>query len=195
MFKGSLYAGRAGCEVRRTGATPSDFRSERRDMWQDEPVATAREIFGSSNRAAWSAPLVRWLRERSPNLALDWVFRITRALLPQTCSANWPEMLGELDRLEYWRREPPPSTIFKQKVHELWYLPDRDIAQTAIAHLYASLAQAVCPELRIEGNWLWRVPSLLSRNSFYGQLRREIVEWCIADFETFVAGFGPQGPC
>jgi hypothetical protein len=157
-------------------------------VWHDQPVATARELLADQDRIAWPAPLVRWLRERSFGLALDWVFRITPELLLRTGSPHAVELLADLGELQRWRAAPAPSGVFLQKVEDLWYRPDRDVACTAMSHLCMGLAQVVCPDLEVGDNWLWHVPSLLCDNDFQGQPRTELVEWCLSDFEAFVAG-------
>ena len=154
-------------------------------MWQDQPVATARELLACEHRMAWPAPLVRWLRERSLGLALDWVFRIASEVLPRTGSPHSTELLAELDQLREWRAVPPPSGVFRQKAEELWYRRSRDAARTAMSHLCMELAQVVCPDLEVSVNWLWHVPSLLCDVYFYGEPQSELVEWCLSDFEAF----------
>jgi hypothetical protein len=162
-------------------------------VWQNQPVDTARDILASEQRIAWPAPLVRWLRERSVDLALDWVFRIAPDLLLRTDTPHAAGLLAELQQLGQWRAAPPPSEMFRQKAEDLWYRPNRDIATTAMSHLCRGLAQVVCPDLEIDVNWLWHVPSLLCDNDFRGQPRPELVEWCLADFEAFAAGHVQQG--
>lgn len=164
-------------------------------MWQDQPVATARELLTGGHRFAWPAPLVGWLRERSFGLALDWVFRITPQLLPRTGSPHASELLAEVSELSQWRIVPPPSVVFRQRSEDLWYRTGRDHARTAINHLCVSLAQVVCPDMEVGINWLWYVPSLLCDEGFEvfeGQPRVELVEWCLSDFESFAAGVAQQ---
>ena len=161
-------------------------------MWQVQPVATARGLLTDEHRIAWPAPLVRWLRERSFGLALDWVFRITPELLPRTGSPHTAKLLAEVAELRRWRECPPPSAVFRQRCEDLWYRPNRDPARTAVSHLCMSLAQVVCPDMEVGINWLWHVPSLLCDDDFRGEPRVELVEWCIADFEAFVAGIAPD---
>ncbi len=156
-------------------------------MWEDQPVATARELLASERPYAWPAPLIRWLRERSFGIALDWVFRLSPELLPRTGSPHAAELLAEVDRLRRWRVSPPASGVFKQRCEELWYRPGRDHARTAISHLCMEVAQVVCPDLEVGPNWLWDVPSLLCSAGLEGGPRVELVEWCIADFGVFAA--------
>jgi hypothetical protein len=154
-------------------------------MWQDQPIATAREICASDFGMPWPAPLVRWLRERSPDLALDWVFGIVSELLPRTGSRHAVELLAELRLFQQWRSTPPSSAVCREKAEDLWYRPDRDVARTAMNRLCWSLSQYVCPDLEIGINWLWHVPSLLCQDGFGGRPRPELVEWCLVDFRTF----------
>jgi len=164
-------------------------------VWQVQPVATARELLTGGHRFAWPAPLIRWLRERSFELALDWVFRITPRLLPRTGSPHATELLAEVSELQQWRTVPPPSDVFRQRGEDLWYRPGRDHARTAISHLCVSLAQVVCPDMAVGINWLWHVPSLLCDEGFEvseGRPRVELVEWCVSDFEVFAAGVAQQ---
>ena len=165
-------------------------------MWQVQPVATARELLtGGEHRFAWPAPLVRWLRERSFGLALDWVFRITPELLPRTGSPHTAELLAEVAELLRWRECPPASAVFRQRCEDLWYRPNRDAARTAVSHLCMDLAQVVCPDMEVGINWLWHVPSLLCDTGFEvseGRPRVELAEWCLADFEVFAAGVVEQ---
>ena len=156
-------------------------------MWQDQPVATARELLASDQRIAWPAPLVRFLRERSFDMALDWVFRISFELLRRTGSPHTNELLGELDRLRRWRTDPPPTEAFFQLAEDIWYRPNRDVARTALSHFCMDLAKVVCPDLDIGVNWLWHVPSLLCDDNFHGQPRIDLVEWSLSDFESFAA--------
>jgi hypothetical protein len=128
-------------------------------------------------------------------LALDWVFRITPALLPRTGSPHAAELLAEVEELERWRAAPPASEVFRQRSEDLWYRPVRDHARTAISHLCLSVAQVVCPDLEVGINWLWHVPSLLCDTGFEvseGRPQVELAEWCLADFEVFTAGVAEQ---
>jgi hypothetical protein len=161
-------------------------------VWQDNPVATAREITARDYWMPWPAPLVRWLRARSPNLALDWVFGVVSELLPRTGSPHAAELLGELEQLRRWRSAPPASDVFRQKAEELWYRPDRDIARTSMNRLCWSVMEFMCPDKEIGINWLWLVPSLLCQAGFDGGPRPELVEWCLSDFERFAAGVAEQ---
>ncbi len=149
----------------------------------ERPVAAARELLNGEWRHAWPAPLVRWLRERSLALPLDWVLRCVRELLPRTDTPHCTELLADLDQLERWRSAPPASGVFHDKTEELWYRPDRDNAQLAVCRLHSHLACAVCPDLKIEPNWLWPVVSLLCGHD---RPRADLVAWCIGDFESFV---------
>lgn len=157
-------------------------------MWQVHPVTTARELLTDEFQIAWPAPLVRWLRERSVGLALDWVFGVTPVLLLWSGSPHAEELQAEVKELRDWRLVPPPSSVFRQRGEDLWYRPGRDHARTAISHLCMSVAQAVCPDLEVGGNWLWHVPSLLCAAGLRGTPRANLVEWCLADFEAFTAG-------
>jgi hypothetical protein len=159
---------------------------------QDQAVATAREVIASDFWMAWAAPLIRWLRERSPGLALDWVFGITHNLLPRTGSLHATELLNDLEQLSRWRQSPPSSEVFRQKAEDLWYRPGRDIVCTAMNRLCFSLAEFVCPDLEIGINWLWFVPYLLCQDGFDGRPRQDLVEWCLADFASFTARFTSQ---
>jgi hypothetical protein len=164
-------------------------------MEQEEPIATAREVLAREYCFAWPAPLVGWLRKRSVGLALDWVFRIAPELLTRTGSPHAAGLLAELEQLRQWRTFPPPSEVFRQKAEDLWYRPVRDGATTAMSHLCMAVAKAVCPDLELGVNWLWHVPSLLCDQSLGGGSRPqpELVEWCLADFEAFTAGFVEVG--
>src|SRR5262249_17912969 len=128
-------------------------------MWKDRPIATACELRAGEWRHAWPAPLVRWLRERSFGLALAWVIRCTRELLPRADTPHTAELLAELDQLERWRADPPSSAAFRVKTEKLWYRPKRDLARNAICTLCWDLACVVCPDLEIGPNWLWPVLS------------------------------------
>jgi len=162
-------------------------------VWQVQPIATARRILaGNEFRHGWLAPLVRWLRERSFGLALDWVFRITPALLPRTGSLHAAELLAEVEELQGWRSAPPPSAVFGQRCEDVWYRPGRGHARTAISHLCLAVAQVACPDMEVGPNWLWNVPSLLCSAGLAGEPRVELAEWCLADFETFVARIAPE---
>lgn len=161
-------------------------------MWQETPVAMAREISASEYWMPWPAPLVRWLRARSPALALDWVLGIVTGLLPRTGSPHMAKLLDELNLLYQWRSAPPSSTVFRQKAYDLWYRPDRDICRTAMSHLCWSMSELMCPDKEIGINWLWHVPSWLCQNGFDGGLRPDSLDWCLSDFEQFAASIAQQ---
>jgi hypothetical protein len=54
------------------------------------------------------------------------------------------------------------------------------------------VAVVVCPDLDIGPNRPWRVPSLLCCADLGGEARRELLQWCLGDFEVFVAGVSRQ---
>ncbi len=149
----------------------------------DEPVPTARKLLNGEYSHAWAAPLVRTLRDRSFDLALDWVVHCVRDLPPRTGSIHADQLLIELAEIERWRAQPPLSKLFREKTEALWYVPSRDYAQTALSTLCWDMACVICPDLEVGVNWLWPVLSLLCGLE---SPRPDLVEWCFADFESFV---------
>lgn len=96
------------------------------------------EAIDSCNRGelGWINPVVLALDARQHGSAIRWLVICVRQLLVRSSSLKAAELLADVDRLERLIDDPPPATKFCEIGHEIWYRPDRDPAQTAVAKLY-----------------------------------------------------------
>jgi len=88
----------------------------------------------------WCTPIINALDEAQHGLAFLWVKRCVRRLLRVIDSPKAETLLLDLDILEKMARDPPSREKLIEMAREIWYRPDRDPAQTAVANLYGAFA-------------------------------------------------------
>ena len=95
----------------------------------------------------WNLSLIRDLEQRSDGLGYEWDERCVRKLLPDIETAKKAELLADLDDLGRFRSRPASLDEFFQRAREIWYRPNRDLAQTAVSNLYYVAGSHHHPEI------------------------------------------------
>ncbi|MFO0969060.1 MAG: hypothetical protein U0793_26195 [Gemmataceae bacterium] len=147
------------------------------------PVDQVRDLLESEWKINWPAPLVKSLRERSDSVALDWAFRCIRRLLDLSETPHRNQIKADLEMLESWRLTLPESESLQRKSEEIWYRPNRDDAQTALAHFCWDLARSLFPTSEEDVRWLYPTISLLTGSD---RPIASLVGLCIEEYEASI---------
>lgn len=95
----------------------------------------------------WNLGLIRDLEKRSPGLGYEWAELCVRKLLPDIETEHQAELLADLDDLTRLRSSSARPEDFKRRANEIWYRPNRDLAQSAVSKLYGTAAALHQPEI------------------------------------------------
>jgi hypothetical protein len=106
-------------------------------MNDSSPLTLAREAF-QQNYPWWTFYLVRDLENSRVGLAFRWALDCTEQLLPLYASPHTSALAADLAQLRLWFEANLDVSNIIELAREIWYRPGRDVAQTAISHLYGA---------------------------------------------------------
>jgi hypothetical protein len=95
--------------------------------------------------AFWASGLAHKLDDTRLGLAYDWVRRCTTVLLPLQSSPNEAQLTVDLENVESFEASWPTQAQISERSREIWFRPNRDVAQTAVSHLYSLVPASDAP--------------------------------------------------